>query len=1033
MKRLFSIFILFTIILSACFAYVGEDIIWAVEDNSKSQLATDIEPNELSGSLEVILNIDETIMTKYIQAFQQKYPNVTVKYTGYSNYEESILSRLESNDYGDVLFIPASLDTNGVKKYLEPLGEIAALSEKYNFVENAYIIDKQVYSLPSSAYLKGIIYNKEVFNKAGITEAPKSQDAFIRDLEMIKERTDAIPFYTCYDLKWILVDWSFFPFIETTGDNEYKGTKFVYDKDPFLEGGNYYEAYKLLYEIVRQNLHEGSHKVYDWGELCRKLNSGKIASVVAGTWAYSQIKNAGDNGDAIAFMPYPNEINGKQYATIGIDYGYCISKNSTNKEAARKFIEFMLDESGYALDDNRISIVKSDPLPEVYSKITNLDIQINAPFEGKAFQYYNILSDGESLDSPERIMEVIDVASGKKAGNYDQLMQSWNSRWEDARPRDMKTIEYELGTNVVVENNHTDTLAGVIVDNYQVDFSNTEKEYLKQNSQVRVGFLTGMAPFQYEETQKDGTKTYTGLSDVICRTIEECTNLRFLYVPYTDNESMINDLRDRKIDLIAGVASDDKNIEGLRLSKEYLELSNVILKSDNLGLTELSNKKQAYVKGFESKFSISSNSEMMEYSSYSELVKAIEKKRADFAVLNYYSANYYMKENDCSYVTPVPLTGKTQYCLAFSDEMDSRLVSICNKCIYSIPEESIQMSLMEYMDPAPEDITLAQFISTYPVECSMFLILLLLFVLLVISFIHREKVKNRKKHEMDTKRYEILSQLTDEYVFEYTFSTEHIHFDKKFDAKFGFGENISLLTPPTDNEALKTFLQVLDKEKTNPAIRTEPFEIKDKKKQKQWYRMIAYCILGDKEEPQHIIGKLINVQQAVEEQQKIQDKADRDSLTTLYNRLGFSKRFQELKARYPKQTPIAFGVLDIDNFKNVNDSLGHMGGDEAIKYLAQQLHRLSGETILTSRYGGDEFMICMFDIAQEKAQDVLESLVRKMDTSISFEGKQHNLSISLGAVYTMEDLSLDDLFAEADKVLYTVKNNEKNGYQLHIR
>ena len=201
MKRLFSIFISFTIIISACFAYVGEDIICATEDSSKARLATDIGSDELSGSLEVILNIDEKIMNKYIQAFQQKYPNVTIEYTGYPNYEESILSRLESNNYGDVLFIPASLDTNGVKNYLEPLGEIATLSEKYNFVENAYIIDKQVYSLPSSAYLKGIIYNKEVFNKAGITEAPKSQDAFIRDLEMIKERTDAIPFYTCYDFK----------------------------------------------------------------------------------------------------------------------------------------------------------------------------------------------------------------------------------------------------------------------------------------------------------------------------------------------------------------------------------------------------------------------------------------------------------------------------------------------------------------------------------------------------------------------------------------------------------------------------------------------------------------------------------------------------------------------------------------------------------------------------------------------------------------------------------------------------------------
>lgn len=1008
---------------------MGNDIISAAEDKSKNKLSADMNSSDLKCKLEVILNIDETIMKEYIQAFQQKYPNIIVEYTGYPDYEENIQTRLKNNDYGDVLFIPASIDTAGVIEYFEPLGDVDTLSTKYNFVRNAYVLDNQVYSLPSSAYLKGFIYNKEVFNKAGITEAPRNQATFIDDLKMIKERTDAIPFYTCEEMKWILVDWSFFPFIEITGDSEYKCSKFVYDKNPFLKDGNYYESYKLLYDIVNNDLHEGNYKVKDWGELCRKLNSGEIASIVAGTWAYSQIKNAGKNKDAIAFMPYPNEINGEQYSTIGIDYGYCINKNSTNKDAARKFIEFMLDESGYALDNNCISIVKSDPLPEIYREISNLNIQINTPFDSKSFYYYNILSSGGAPDTAERIMDVIDIASGKKDGNYDELMHYWNNLWESARPDDMPTTEYELGSNVI-KDDFTNTLDGIIIDSYQVEFSQTEQEYMKQKKQITIGYLTHMAPFQYVELSKNGTSIYKGLSDVVCRYIEECTQMEVVYVPYSDNKSMLSDLRNEKIDLVAGIVSNTKDTEGIHFSKEYLELSNVIIKSDNLSLADIEGKNQAYVSGFESTLSVSESSDKIEYSTYSDLVNAIEKKRADFAVLNYYTANYYMKENDCSYVTLVPITFKSNYCLGFSYETDSRLVSICNKCLYSIPDESIQLSLMQYMDPEATQITLKQFIFTYPIECCICLILLLIFIMTLLNFIHREKVKSKMDHEINIKRYEILSQLADEYVFEYTFATNHIRFDKKFNTKFGFGKDMSLLAPPTDNEALNTFLQIFDKEKSKTSIYTEPFEIQDKMNQKQWYRMIAYCIISEKAEPQHIIGKLINVQQTIEEQQRIQAKADRDPLSSLYNRDGFAKKFDELKSKYPKQTSIVFAVMDIDNFKNVNDTLGHLGGDEAIKHLALQLSLLPYENVITSRYGGDEFMLCMYDIPMQKANELLGHLVCQMNTIITYENKQHKISISLGAVYSYEILSIDELFAEADKVLYTVKNAGKNNYKL---
>ena len=73
-------------------------------------------------------------------------------------------------------------------------------------------------SLLSNAYLNGIVYNTEVFDKAGITEIPKTIDEFYKDMELIKKHTDAIPFYTNCSVDWALYPWLSFPYIEMTGN-----------------------------------------------------------------------------------------------------------------------------------------------------------------------------------------------------------------------------------------------------------------------------------------------------------------------------------------------------------------------------------------------------------------------------------------------------------------------------------------------------------------------------------------------------------------------------------------------------------------------------------------------------------------------------------------------------------------------------------------------------------------------------------------------------------------------------------------------
>ena len=92
-----------------------------------------VNAEELSGEIEVLISADESEMQKYKEAFEKKYPNVTVKYTTYYDYENEVQERIQTGDYGDVLYVPSFLASEDFTRYLEPLGSIEELSEKYYF------------------------------------------------------------------------------------------------------------------------------------------------------------------------------------------------------------------------------------------------------------------------------------------------------------------------------------------------------------------------------------------------------------------------------------------------------------------------------------------------------------------------------------------------------------------------------------------------------------------------------------------------------------------------------------------------------------------------------------------------------------------------------------------------------------------------------------------------------------------------------------------------------------------------------------
>lgn len=998
--------------------------------------AQEEDEGSISGPLKITFNLQDKDIQQYIEGFEQKYPDVEITYECVNDYENAMIDRIANEDYGDVLFVPGFMDNKDIPNYFAPLGNYYRMSAKYNYIDSGFNSGNVLYTIPSSAYLMGIVYNKDVFYKAGISDLPTSVDEFLEDMSMIKGRTDATPVYLNSFLDWTLRNWIDFPYAELSGDPDYKGNKFIYEKDPFTEGGTHYTVYKLLYDLESYGYTEGFDNDISWETTCKDLNEGRCGCIIMGSWALSQIKASGANGDSIGFMPFPNEINGKQYVTLNTDYNYAVKRNSSNTDAAKAFVEYMLDESGYALNRELISIVKTDPYTDTYGDMDDVVPVRNNPYNGGNYSIYlNMVKRMDPADTRE-IRRIVRSA-GQGSEPFDQIMQEWNQRWEDARSGSFTlldrsetlalSVEESAESESEPESGQTDSF---FKTDYDIMLSPTENEYIDSKKNLRVGYLRGHAPFQYEVEDELLNPGFEGLCAMMCQTIEDNTDLTLEYVPYDSEEELIQALESGALDMAAGVKNSSQYEGRVKFSREYIEYFNVLLRNETVEMNQLEGGRQAVVSGENSAIEAVSQSQTVEVSSIAEAVERTDAHDVEFAITNYYSAEYYMRDQDCQHVVVVPLTEKTKMGFAFANDVDSRLIAICNKCIYSLSEDTIQMLLLQNMDPEAKPVTLARFVEENPLSAILVGLAILLLILAAILTVWHEKEKSRRKQELDNKRYTILSHLTDEYVFEYGLKEGVVHFEEKFEQKFQFARDIRLADYAYDQPALNKLIENFHLAKENDATTTDPFELEDSAGEKQWYRMIAYRLAAEDGQPSHLIGKIMNVQEVVEEQRRIQEKADRDALTGIYNRTGYESRFHELSQKYGADVSMTFAMMDLDNFKAVNDSLGHAGGDEALKLLAGRLDRISGENAVVARYGGDEFMLCIFNMGRSDVQKIFKELVGGMDTDLVFQGITHHLSISLGAVYSDKALPSAVLSVEADGVLYGVKARGKNGFEL---
>jgi diguanylate cyclase (GGDEF)-like protein len=159
-------------------------------------------------------------------------------------------------------------------------------------------------------------------------------------------------------------------------------------------------------------------------------------------------------------------------------------------------------------------------------------------------------------------------------------------------------------------------------------------------------------------------------------------------------------------------------------------------------------------------------------------------------------------------------------------------------------------------------------------------------------------------------------------------------------------------------------------------------------------------------------------------------RADRDGLTRIYNRHSFEERLvYEIKRRRRYNHDLSLLMVDLDHFKQVNDTYGHKAGDMVLRKVGEILTETFRGTDLAARYGGEEFVVLLPHTSEEDAWKLAERIRESIQGSVfTFEDKQFSVTASIG-VASVEAGALtkdDDLIIKADKALYKAKNNGRN-------
>ncbi len=196
------------------------------------------------------------------------------------------------------------------------------------------------------------------------------------------------------------------------------------------------------------------------------------------------------------------------------------------------------------------------------------------------------------------------------------------------------------------------------------------------------------------------------------------------------------------------------------------------------------------------------------------------------------------------------------------------------------------------------------------------------------------------------------------------------------------------------------------------------------------------CSLGYvKGKPQSVRGLFRDISDRKAQEQHLLRLAYYDGLTGLPNRHLLPDRLRQAMAcasRYAQYCAVVF--LDLDGFKQVNDTMGHAQGDFLLRQVGQRLSQALRENDTVSRIGGDEFVVVVTGLRElTHITGIVHKLQQRLEEPFALQDREFVMRASFGiAVYPDDGTTVDDLLGHADQAMYAAKKNDKGGYRMYV-
>lgn len=286
---------------------------------------------------------------------------------------------------------------------------------------------------------------------------------------------------------------------------------------------------------------------------------------------------------------------------------------------------------------------------------------------------------------------------------------------------------------------------------------------------------------------------------------------------------------------------------------------------------------------------------------------------------------------------------------------------------------------------------------------------------------------------IQSERYNILEKITQDPIFEYDDLSDTLMLPSQ--GEKGQMRLIHNYRKEIDNsgyicpEDLEQYKKDFDDSLIRENFISYEFRNKFFENEYTWYRVAYTTIKNVDDDTVRMVGKFININGEKKKELELIEKSMYDSMTKLYNRPTIKSRIEDFLDKQ-KQGCHALLIIDIDNFKLVNDNLGHLFGDTVLTNFAEQLARIfDQEKDYIGRIGGDEFMAFLTDTNRDEIERKAHKTCSVFD--YLFSGTLNNIHVSTSVGISVSDVDGTDylsLFQKADQALYFSKQSGKNQY-----